>query len=162
MTLAGDVRRGHPRLVLPEMRELRRADHVADRPYARGGAEALVDDHPAPVVEAHTELLEPELSGVRPASHGDEQALRLDARPVREPDPDTCAGRLDALSVGRQPDVDAFGGEDLADQLACVDVHTPEQPVTVLDNGHPRAHAREELRELGTDGATAEDGEARG
>ena len=48
----------------------------------------------------------------------------------------------------------------VGEQLAGVGVDTPEQVIAALDDRHLRAHAGEELRELGADRAAAHDDEA--
>ena len=67
---------------------------------------------------------------------------------------------LDALRLDGDPHVDALLLEALAKERSGIGVEPRENPVVVLDHGHPSAHAVEELRELDADGATAEHDQA--
>src|SRR5581483_11185585 len=133
------------------------AREVADRPHALAGAAALVDLDPR-ASDRQPEPLEP--LDVRPAAGGDEQPLRLDRLAVREPKYHVVTWAvLGSLDGDAGAHVDAVLREGLADELARLLVHAAEEPWAVLDHGHARADAREELRELRADGAAAEHGE---
>src|SRR5581483_10191328 len=145
------------RLVLADVGEERDAGDVADRPHALAGAAALVDLDPR-ASDRQPEPLEP--LDVRPAAGGDEQPLRLDRLAVREPKYHVVTWAvLGSLDGDAGAHVDAVLREGLADELARLLVHAAEEPWAVLDHGHARADAREELRELRADGAAAEHGE---
>ena len=68
--------------------------------------------------------------------------------------------RLDPLDPDPEADVDALLPEQLRHQLAGVGMDAAEQVLAALDDRHLGAHAGEELRELGADGAAAHDDEA--
>ena len=121
-----------------------------------GRAQPLVDLDPARR-GLDAELLETEPLDVRPAAGRDEQALGLERRAVGQVELDA---RLDPLDPDAEAHVDALLAEQLRDQLAGLGMDAPEQVLAALDDRHPRAHAGEELRELGADRAAAHDDEA--
>ena len=154
----GHVRRSHPRLVLADVRELRDAGHVADRPHVLGSgrAEPFVHLHPARR-RLDAELLEPEPLDVRPASRRDEQALGLERRAVREVELDPGSTR--SIPTPRRTSMPSSRNSSA--------ISSPASGWTRPSRCSPRsttvtcdAHAREELRELGADRAAAHDDEA--
>ena len=138
------------------MCELRDAGHVPDRPHVLGRLQPLVDLDSARG-DLDADLVEAEPLDVRPPARRDQQAFGLERRAVGEVDPHT---RFHPLDPHADADVDPLLAKELPEQLAGVGVHTAEQPLATLDDRHLRAHAGEELRELGADRATAHHDEA--
>ena len=64
------------------------------------------------------------------------------------------------LDPDAEAEVDPLLPEVLRHQLARVGMDAPEQVLAALDDRHPGAHAGEELRQLGADGAAAHHHEA--
>src|SRR5206468_4047967 len=78
---AAEVRRDDPRLVLSDVRELRDAGDVPDRPDVGGGTAVLVDLQAARA-NRDAGLLEAEPVRVGAAAGRDEEALGLECRAV--------------------------------------------------------------------------------
>ncbi len=88
---------------------------------------------------------------MRPAATS--SLLGLDARTVPKPRPQSGLDPLEHLS---EPERDALAGEHVGDQRPRVRVVAREQPLGGVDEGHPRPHAREHLRQLAPDRPAAE------
>ena len=97
------------RLGVPDVRELRRVDQVADGVHARlAGLAVLVDHDEATVVDLHTGAVEAELVGERAPTDRDDARVDLDRLTVAE-----VHGRA-ARVVGRVAgDLDAGAGSSI-------------------------------------------------
>ena len=152
-----------PRLVLGDRRELVAPGDVAGGPDALdGGAHVLVDDDAEPVV-LDPELVEVQRLDVRHAARREQDAL--DAKLTRslslhrdDRRDHVVAVATDALHVRGEHDLDAVVLlEHLLEHRGGLRVRARREPVGALDDGHTRAEAREDLRELQADGPAADD-----
>src|ERR1700756_5779124 len=145
-------------IVDADVRELRAAGDLADRPDAgRGGLQPLVDLDVSPVGELNARQFQAESFGVRIAACGDQyittlqdflNSIVLDDDPHRVA---TFARHL--LDPCIQENVDAFICEQAAKSLAYVRVFFGHQSPAAIDNRHLAAEAAHRLGHLHSDAA---------
>ena len=143
-------------LVLRDRRELVSGRHIAGGPDAvRGGAEPVVHHDPTALV-LDPGPVELELLDVRCAPGCQQDLLDLELVSTDGRD-DRAALAPDPLDGRPGPDVDVFvleRGRQLGDRVR---VRSRGKAVGCLDDGHLRAEAREDLRQLEADGPAADD-----
>ncbi len=121
-----------------------------------GGPQALVDLDPA---LRHREPERLEALGVRLAARRDEQPVE---RAPSSPSSRTSAPSSTAAAWAPTRSSIAVVAQAVGDERGRLGVDARQDPVAALDERHPRADPREELRELAADRAAAEHGQRPG
>ncbi len=132
------------------------AGHVADRPELLTDAQPLVDGH-GPRARVEPDRLQADVVEVgRPAGR-DQHLVGGQRLPRVEAEGEGAVGvrRALQLDVGQHPD--PLVGEGLGEQRGGLRLVGRDQSRSVLDNGHPHAEAREDLRHLAADRSAADD-----
>ncbi len=150
---------GESRLVLPHVRQERAAVDVADRVEPRlvpGNAERLVDRDVLPRLEP--DRVEPDVCAPRCAPDRDEDLVGLDRLTVVELDADDAVPR-DSAHLGLDADVDPGLAEGRLHLLARERLLALDQPVSPMNERHPRTERRPGLRHLDPDHPASQDEE---